>query len=446
MIVLALMLAVQDTSRLTLDDAVRRALGQYPTVSAARAARDGASADLRDARSQSLPRLTLNATATQNQLPSLVFPLHGFPTGANAPATSIPEFERTLFQGSAQASWVLWDFGARRGRAQAGRDLVGAADAALGAAEQQLAARTANAYLAVLTARQELEAHDLRIRALAAEAERTRRLLADGKAARLDVLRADAELARARADRSATAGQLDVAEHDLAQLVSLPWAQLNADTLPGVRLTDTTEAATLRARRAGLVDAAVATSPELRQVQRRANAARAGLSAAKATRLPEIRATAGIVDRGATGTDFRAEWQAGIGVSYPLYTGGQRGGAIDRAAADARVADEQLRLAELNLTQSVDRAIAQIIQARARVEALESAVEHSQAVVEIERTALDVGSGTQTDYLDALSLALQARSQEIEARHAEIAARIELARVTGVLSPAWIANHVESDR
>src|SRR5205823_1185217 len=93
----ATMIALVLTAQLTLGDAVTRALGQYPTVAAAHIAVDRARADVRDASSASRPRLALDATATQNQLPGLVYPLHGLPSVANPGA--VPVFDRTLFQG-----------------------------------------------------------------------------------------------------------------------------------------------------------------------------------------------------------------------------------------------------------------------------------------------------------------------------------------------------------
>jgi outer membrane protein len=435
----------QDSTRLTLNEAVSRALGQYPSVAAARAAREGAGADIRQARAQQLPRLLLDASATQNQLPNLVYPLHSLPTGPTSP---LPVFDNTLFQGSAALSWTFFDFGARGARTDVSRALADAAEAALTAAQQDLVARAATAYLRVLTAREVLVAQDQRLAALDAEAARSRRLLTEGKAARVEVLRAEASLARARADRSGTAGQLDVSEHDLAQLAGLAYDDLTRSVLPGAALADTADP-TPRVTgepRTALARQAQDANADVLQARRRLEAAQAGSAAARATRLPELRVQAAVVDRGAPGQSLKAEWQAGVGVSYPLYTGGQRPGQIERAEADTRAAAEQLRLAELGAATAVDRAIASVIESHARVLALKSAVEQSDAVAQVERTSLDVGSGTQTDYLDALAQLLQARSSLIDAAHSEIAAHIELARVTGALSPDWLAQHLESAR
>jgi outer membrane protein len=431
-------LAVQDSSRLTLVDAVQRALGQYPTVAVARAQADRARADVGETRAAQLPRLNLDFTATRWSLPAVAFPLHGIPSATNpVPPGGQLVFDEQTYQGNLLLNWTFFDFGARRGRTRASRMLSGAADEALTNAQQQLAARTAAQYLRVLTGRQTLAAQDQQLEALTREADRTRRLFAEGKAPRLEVLRADAELARARAARSAVAGQLDVAEHDVAQLVGVTFEQLHGSALSDAHLRDTIVSA-----RTDLVAQAQQASPSLREATQRTQAADASAGAARATRLPELRLSAGYIPR-ASSDEVRTEWQAGLGVSWPLYTGGQRSSQIDRAEADARAGHEQLRLAQLTVAQDVDRALAAVVEARSRVGALEAAVEASEAVAETERTALEVGAGTQTDYFDALTDVLRERAGLIDARHNEVAARIELARVTGTLSPDALVQLLE---
>jgi outer membrane protein TolC len=130
-------------------------------------------------------------------------------------------------------------------------------------------------------------------------------------------------------------------------------------------------------------------------------------------------------------------------LSYPIFTGGGRVSAIRRAAADDRAATEQLRGGRLSVGQGVDQALAALREAHARVAALRSAVELSSEVTRIERLSLEVGSGTETDYLDAEAKLLSARAGLIQARHAEISARVELAGLTGELSRGWLAQALE---
>ena len=90
----------------------------------------------------------------------------------------------------------------------------------------------------------------------------------------------------------------------------------------------------------------------------------------------------------------------------------------------------------------MDGALATVTAARATVEALVTAVAQSEEVERIRLLSVQVGSGTETDYLDAEATLLSNRAALVQARHAEIAARIELARVTGVLTPEWLTRMV----
>jgi outer membrane protein len=428
----------QDTTRFTLDQAVARALASYPTLAASKARADGAAADLGVARAEWLPHISADASLNRFQYPMVVAPLHGFDI------TNPPQFDRTLIQPQLSFSWTLFDL-SRISRVHVRQALGGAAAAGVTRAEAQLLTQVVNGYLRVLTARDELAAEDERLKALTAELQRAQQMLAQGKAARVDVLRVDAEARRAWADRIASAAQLDVAEHQLAQLTGLSYGVVHGDALAGLALADTSFAAdTSGATRDSLVQQALRASPAILQLRDQVRAAGAGLAAARAAWVPQLRVGGAYVDYGSSTGAFSPQWQVGVAISYPLFTGGGRVSAVHRAAADDRAVSAELQAAELGAAQGVDQALAALREARARVAALESAVAQSEEVANIERLSLDVGSGTETDYLDAEAKLLSARAGLIEARHAEISARVELARATGELSRDWLAHAVET--
>jgi len=172
--------------------------------------------------------------------------------------------------------------------------------------------------------------------------------------------------------------------------------------------------------------------------------AAASVGAAKAGRLPQFQATTAIVDRSNITGRWLSEWQVGVGMSWPLFTGGARESAISRAEASSRAAREQLRMTRLTAEQQVDEARAAFDASRARVAALDAAVQQATEVARITALARDVGDGTQTDYLIAEASLFRARSGLVQARHAAVAARVELARVLGELNRAWIVNSLES--
>jgi outer membrane protein len=426
----------QDTARLTVGIAIDRALATHPSVAFARAGVDVAAADERQTRAAWLPMVSLDGAVNKFQQPMIVYPLH------RLDLRNPPVFDTDLSQVSLGASYTLFDFGARSAKTKAAASQRDAADASLGATEQQLIARTLGSYLRVLTARGVLDAEDLRVAALAAEAQRARDRFAAGKTARLDTLRAAAELAVAAADRVASATSVELAEQDLARLMGVSFAAVHGAALASVHLGRL--GAEVSPDRVAMVARAGSGNADLQAAARRADAAAASVGAAKAGRLPQFQATTAIIDRSNVTGRWLSEWQVGVGMSWPLFTGGARTSAISRAEASSRAAQEQLRMTRLTAEQQVDEARAAFDASRARVAALDAAVQQATEVARITALARDVGDGTQTDYLIAEASLFRARSGLVQARHAAVAARIELARVLGELNRAWIATSLES--
>jgi len=417
----------QDTARLTVATAVDRALATHPAVGAARAQRDAASSEVGQARAALFPALSLDGAINRFEEPMVVYPLHSLDV------RNPPLFDRSLSQVQVGAAYTVFDFGARTARVKAAESQRDAAGATLGATEQQLVARTATAFLRVLTARGVLAAEDQRLAALAAELKRARDRLAAGKSARLDTLRASAELASASADRLTSAANVDVAEHDLARLTGVAFTAVHGAPLVDVRLSAAADA----------VPQSAMLNPDVQAAERRAASADAAVGAARSALYPTVQATSAIVDRSNLTGRYLAEWQVGLALSYPLFTGGGRPSAIGRAEATARAAQQQAQLAQLTALQQYDEARAGVDEARARAVALDAAVQQSAEVARITQLARDVGEGTQTDYLIAESNLFRARSSLVQARHAVISARVELARVLGELSRTWIASSLE---
>lgn len=431
-----------DPASLTLTQAVELAQQSHPSVGIAVAGAEAAAAAVGQAKSAWWPQLGTQADVTRFQKPMLVAPIHGF---APADVEQI-EFANTLIRGNLSLGWTIFD-GTRVNRVRAAR--AGAAGAVAGqtAAQMGLTARVTFAYLQVLTARGILDAIERRTEALAAERRRVEQLLEQGQAARVEALRVDAALAQAEAERVATATRLDLAERDLARLVELAPEDTRVARLQPVRL-----AASARLEdRSALLERAVMNNPELEGARRALEAAEAGRRVAKGSWIPNL-ALGGAYQVFSSDNAFNdegnttTEWNVGIALSYPLFTGGNRSNAVSQASAEARRAHEELRLAELETREAVDRALNAALETGALVAALARAEQHQTEVARIELLSLEAGAGTQTDYLRAEADLARARSLLVEAQHTEIAAWVEVARVVGELTPGWLARTVEAAR
>jgi outer membrane protein len=189
---------------------------------------------------------------------------------------------------------------------------------------------------------------------------------------------------------------------------------------------------------------AFAANPELRRLARGVDAAAAGVGEARAQWWPRLNFGGRYMHYASGAGTAVGEWQAGMQLSYALFTAGARPAAIDRSRAELSFARAELDAARLRTGDAVDRALSAVDAGVARTEAWRTAVVQMEEVARIERLALDTGAGVQTDWLAAQAELLRARAAFTEARYDELLARIELARVMGVLTPAWILNNVES--
>lgn len=423
-------------SVLTLAEAMQRAAQHYPTVASSEANLTAAQAGIRRERAEWWPRLSVIGSGTQYQKPMIVNPIHDFQPGET------PPFDETLIQGGANLSWTLLDAGgSRRARIDRSKSEAGAAASALSATRQSLLSDVASAYLDALGLQELRTAHDRRIAALEAELKRVRQRFEVGRAARLEILRVEAELAGADAERVAVNARLEVARRELARLTGLSPASVESRGLTPLRLRDSSvpNRETLAAR-------ARARSPVVQRARRVRRAAEASVAVARGQRWPDLELAGSWVDRGSADGDFESEWSVGLQLSLPVYSGGRIGSEVTRAEAERRRAGEELRVAEKTIERAVDRAASRVDETLARIRSLERATSRSEEVVRIERLRLDEGRGIQTDYLDAEASLLAVRARLVEARHATIRARVELARAVGTLDPGWMERNVETRR
>ena len=419
-------------TRLTLMTAVERALAVFPTVGAARAGYDAATSTLGQAKASWFPALHLTASATRFEEPMVVTPIHGFTPGAT------PPFDQTLIQGAATLSFTLFDGGARGARISAARQAVGAAQASVAGSEQELIASVVRTYAQALAQRETLAAHDERLRALVTERSRAAQFLAAGRGAEVAVLRADAAVAEATAVRVSLAADLDLTVRNLARLIGSPPDSIAPDKLSPVDLRESDlpsrpESHTL----------ALGSSPAVERARRTVAAARAGVGVAKGARWPALALVGRYIDRGSSLGDFTGEWDAGVQLSYPIFTGGAISSQVSEAEARLAGRSEELRLAELDAAERVDRAWSAVAETRARVVSLMAAVAGFREVARVEKLRLDTGTGIQTDYLTAEADLLNARANLAGARYGLLAARVTFAFATGQLSPAWLSANLE---
>lgn len=425
-------LAADTASPLSLREVVSSALATHPAVAGAKAQLASAEASVGEAKSALLPALSATADLTRYQKPMIVAPLHALNV------QHLPVFELTLYEAHAALAYTIFDGGARGAQIRAAEDVARSAGAGVAVSSESVIAETVSSYLSVLTAGEVLTANRERVRALEDEHARARLMFAQGKSARVEVLRAEAALSQARAESESAAERLLLARRRLARTSGLdPTRVMRAALVPVAPATVPS------LERDTLLTEALENNPLVAQVEGRVAASRAAVSAARSAYLPQLALSGVYSAYGSPAVAPELEGNAAVQVSYPIFTGGARARAVDRARADMAAAAADAESVRRQVADAVDQAILSYRSARARVDALEAAVAQSAEVARVERLALEAGSGVQTDFLLAEADLLEARASLAEARHAVLDAMVRLARATGRLNAGWVDRMVE---
>ncbi|MGH9459107.1 MAG: TolC family protein, partial [Thermoanaerobaculia bacterium] len=372
---------------LTLAEAIDAALASEPSIALAAAESDAAEAAADVAESALDPQVEVTGSAVHHDEPMVVRPIHGFEPGA------IPPFDRTLLQSALTARWLLWDGGALRGRAREAEARASAAESEAASIRQEIIARTVAAYLEVVSAAETLAAQDERLAALDAELERVRLLLEVGRAADVELYRAEAARAAAEAERVIASTALDLAEKDLSRLTGLPAARTSAAALASV----TAPGAAARAEE--VLDGALVTSPRVERLRHALAAEQAALASARGAKRPSVQAASSLLEYGSAEGDFTFEWNAGLHFRFNAWDGGAADERVAIASARVRAAEARLAMVEREIAGAIDAALAEVARAGARVESLARAEAGFAEVARVERLRLETGVGTQAEYL-----------------------------------------------
>jgi outer membrane protein TolC len=267
--------------------------------------------------------------------------------------------------------------------------------------------------------------------------EKLRQLAADQKQAgigtKLDTTRAEVQLARQQQSLLVATN-----ERDLARLALL--RAIGADLGAGVELTDDW---TQAAPPAPALDEALAAArqgrPELALLAEQVRAAELDAAAARAERLPTVGAQALGTESGNRVRDAAWSRTLGVAVNVPIFTGRR----IEARVAAAQAKREQLLLqqrdAERQVEQEVRRALLVLGNARSRVELAEKSVQLADDELTLASDRFKAGVASSIEVDNAQTSLAAARDARIDAQADEAQARFDLARATGRIRTLFAA-------
>jgi NodT family efflux transporter outer membrane factor (OMF) lipoprotein len=389
-----------------LDDLVRLALHDSPTVEAARASLRSAEATyIAERGALLLPQADGQLGVTRQLSSSAAF---GIP--------SIPSSTFTLYNAAVNVSYRLDIFGASRRQVEEFRAQADFQRWELEAANLTLTGNVVTTAFDVASLRDQLAAVNDVVAAETEQYKVVQRQFEVGGASKSDVLSQLAQLAQAQTVVPGLEKALAQAQHRLAVLAghtpddaSVPDFLLDGFTLPA-QLPVSVPAKLVRQR------------PDVQAAEAQLHQATAALGLATANLLPQLNLTGSIgTESVTTGGLFgpgSGTWSVGASLLQPLFHGGELRYKRRAAVADLERADAQYRQTVLAALQDVADTL-RALEADARTLAAQVAAERAASdALEIAKRQFQVGGISYVSVLNAQRLFLQARQGRVQAQAA----------------------------
>ncbi|MEB3197895.1 MAG: TolC family protein [Candidatus Sericytochromatia bacterium] len=407
-------LAAPAAPTLTLEQAVSLALSHQPQLARARADLAGARAGVRQAEGVLGPQLSL---ATSYQLG---------PARQNVNQVGVPVTNLGTYAAGLSADQLLFDFGQGWRRAQASASQAEAQARNVRGTEQEVVLQVRTAYFAAQASEALLGVARDTVANRQRQEGRVRSLVEVGSRAPIELAQATRDLARARLDLINADSGLQLARAQLAQAMGRPPAdgfRLAPASMPPVAGEEHPLAA--------LVAEALANRPDVAALEARVQAQLLTLEAAERATLPGLRASAGAGTNGSPVGTPNNFWNLGVGLSWPLYTSGQR----EAQAEASRASLEAVRAEAEGLRQQVRLAVGQaqlrVATARAATQAADAATQAAWRQLQLAEGRYAAGLGSILELGDAQLAHASARAQGIQERFNLATARAALLRALG---------------
>lgn len=396
-----------------LDQTVRTALADSPTVAEANATLERYQAEARAARGAELPQVDVTAGAQRERINTQAFGFTGFPS---------PTIN--LYSIGASVSYDLDLFGGKRRATEAAR------------ARAEAAARQADAAYLTLTGNVATQA--MRVAGLRAQIAAMEAVVADDQRT-IDMVRA-AERAGGEAPSAATGATAQLAEDEAAipplqrqlaearhQLALLSGKSPSEWTAPDFDLARFTASAEIPV---SLPSTLVRKRPDILAAEAELHEATARVGVAVANQYPDIRLSANLTqsatqlenlfDYNATG------WNILGGVTAPIFHGGTLRAQRRAAEAEARASLARYQQTVLRAFTQVSDVLAALATDQDQIAALTKAQTTAEASVRDAEAAYRLGGGPLIDVVDARRRFSRARRELAEAQAQKFADMVQL--------------------
>jgi outer membrane protein len=404
--------------RLSLAQAVERALAQNPEVQIANLEVAASQQDQNIARSALLPEVSLNAydTVRRINLETLIgrqIPAFGQVSGPFQAIAAGAELSVPIFD------LQLW----KQYRAAGNRVKSIRADAQTRREETSLL--VVSQYLGVLRASAKMEASRSRVNLAKALLDQARALHQSGVATRVDEVRSEVKLRQEEQALIVARTEVQTALFALARLLNVPPAQ-------DIQVTDTgpfSDPAKIPAD--ATIEAAIRSRPELAAAEFRRRTAESARSATAAESLPSLRLRGMWDESGRNLPGMIPAYTYEFSLSVPLFTSGRLRAERKRAWIRVQQAAQQERDTRNRIEEQVKSSLAEWKAAGNEVNVANDALRLAREELDLARGRFGAGVTDNIEVISAQDSLARANEDQIQALYKFNEARARLARALG---------------
>jgi outer membrane protein len=399
-----------DLPEMTLDQLIQIALDNQPRIRSAQAALEGADARVGIAQAGYFPLISTTMTynrQTFNQAGGVN------PNTGNVSARRVSDTSLNRQDFTARFSQNVFDSFRREWRLQGARQDQNAAEFDLSTARQDVILNVQSAYYNYLLARRLVEVNEEAVRRNLQNLERAQGFFEVGTRPKIDVTRAQVDLANAELALVRARNSVAVTFAALNNAIGIPehpfYRVSEALEVPPHTVQPEELVATLEES----VRTALDNRTEIRALRARIRSAEANLTLTKRNFLPSVSADANWNYRGQE-LPYAPNWLVGATLTVPVLNP-PLFSELNEAAADLASAQATEEITTQNIVLEVQQSFVDLVSARERMRTAEVLLTQARENLELAQGRYQVGVGPLIDVTDAELALTQAESENIQA-------------------------------
>lgn len=409
----------------TLSSLVRYAVKHNPALRIAKQNIEIEAQGLKAAQADRLPRIDVTGGYTRYRYPAPLTPM--YMEGQSLASIDIPDFEKNVYDGFATFALPLFKGGRlMRGVRIAGLKRSMAQDFHTRNLHELVYNVTA-VYYKLAQLNELLRAYDSQVKGLRAHKDDVEGFLKAGTVPRLDLLKADVELAGAIERTIQVKNNIAVTKELLRSLIGMD------DPAELIISFDDRPSAGNPALNTDL-ERALAARPDYKAASKKVKMLEERVASARGKRLPDIYAAGDYGGKAGDSFAFKENWSVGVRLMLPVFDFGRIQSEIDRERYELMNAKEEERALRLAIAREIKEAHSAILNADERIAVSGKAISSAKEQARVEDLRYKSGDNTSTDVINAETALVRSRSDHYQARFDRQIAIASLEKAMGLTS------------